>query len=518
MKILFFENLKWTKFVFASMIILGAMLSIGLGSTGSDHKPVPIGTDRELLIDDYLIASSDQIEQRYYEPVRQRETILMDRPWEGHVSGFATILYDDLLKIYRFYYKSSQTPLKKGEAVRICVMESRDGIHWKRPNLGLVEFQGSKDNNILFLKGHDFTPFLDKNPNATKEGRYKAASSPGAKGIWIWQSPDGIHWSKISKDFVFTKGNFDSQNVIFWSEMEKKYILYYRIFLNHIRTSGRAVSDDAIHWKNEGPILWPKGRGPNFRVQHYTNQIQPYYRAPQIYLGFPSRYIDNGLTESTRFLPDWEKRKARIEYYAREKIEGGTSRFGTAVTDCFFISGRNGRYFEERNIFVRPGLRTSDNWAYIDNYITYGFLELDSLEKDSPRELSFYASESSRTDKSSIFRRYTLRIDGFGSLSAKKQEGSFITKPLLFEGKELSLNYRTTAAGLIFVEVCDLDGKPLPGFSRKECDPIYGDSLDRRVSWKKNRSLATFLGKPVVLKFYMSEADLFSLKFEKTDK
>ena len=197
------------------------------------------------------------------------------------------------------------------------------------------------------------------------------------------------------------------------------------------------------------------------------------------------------------------------------KIYKGGDRLGTATTDTMLITSRNGVRFRRANdVFIAPGLRTSSNWFYGDNYTAWNFLETPSADDDSPNELSIYTMESTNSLKPSRLRRYALRIDGFGSLHAKTKEGVAVTKPLKFEGKELSLNVATSSAGYVKVEVLDADGKVVPGFSADDCDLIYGDSLDRRVSWKGNKDMSALAKEKIQLRFVMYEADVYSLKWE----
>ena len=190
-------------------------------------------------------------------------------------------------------------------------------------------------------------------------------------------------------------------------------------------------------------------------------------------------------------------------------------RYGTAVTDSVYITSRDGRNFRQSNdVFLRPGLRTKDNWSYGDNYIAWHVVETEPTKDDAPRELSLYATESYFTGRQSRLRRYSLRIDGFASIPAKLQDGEFTTRPITFSGKELSLNVATSAAGSVQVEIRSPDGTPIPGFTLADCDIIYGDSLDRRVGWKENTSVASLIGRPVVLRVVMREADVYSLAFE----
>jgi len=99
-------------------------------------------------------------------------------------------------------------------------------------------------------------------------------------------------------------------------------------------------------------------------------------------------------------------------------------------------------------------------------------------------------------------------------MHAKLQAGEFTTRPITFTGKELSLNVATSAADLVQVEIRSPDGTPTPGFTLADCDIIYGDALDRRVSWKGNKSVESLIGRPVVLRVVMREADVYSLVFE----
>ncbi|MFM7071991.1 MAG: hypothetical protein ACKO38_09395 [Planctomycetota bacterium] len=486
----------------------------------TESEPLMVGDRRELFVDDYLIAELRQAELRVHSPTREELAAECDAPWEGNGCGYYTVLRDERTNIYRMYYHAWQIPtgLEPGGPLTIAYRESSDGIAWTRPNLGLCEFRGSKENNILLDKMpdgggcHDFSPFIDTNPAAPPEARYKAtgAGMKTANGVWAFQSPDGIHWKPMADRPVFTQGVFDSQNVSFWSPAERKYVLYYRVFsqagFQGTRMVNRAVSDDFLHWKDEGPIAFPEGEGPQPLAQFYVSQIKNYDRAPHLYLGFPARYVDRGLTASTRLLPEWE---------LREKRAGVSPRYGSVVTDSVFISSRDGRNFRQSDdVFLRPGLRTRHNWSYGDNYLAWHVVETKSTRDDQPRELSLYATESYFTGRDSRLRRYSLRIDGFGSVHAKSRGGDCWTKRLRFAGDELWLNYATSAAGSIRVAVLNADRSPITGFGLEECDILYGDSLDRRVSWKGKTSLAHLADRPIVLHFELREADIYALKFE----
>ena len=493
-------------------VLLTAAISF---SAAAADEPAPevldVGSSLQLFADDWLVASLDNVELTVHQPQRQDEVIdFGDTAWEGDSEGYFAIMYDG--ERYHMYYHAWGQ--NSGEPLSIAYITSDDGIHWQRPSLGICEFQGSKENNIVMFGlrdygNHDFNPFVDKKPGTPPDAKYKAVGflfgGKEGDGLFAFQSSDAIHWTEVAPGPVFTGHAFDTQNIAFWSEKENRYVLYYRDFRDGIRVIRRAVSDNFVDWTDEGEIVFPEGQGPTKETQFYTNQISPYYRNKDIYIGFPARYTDRGELPGTWELPEPDQRKERMT------IE---SRLGTAVTDSIYIISRDGIHFSQSNdAFMSPGLRTKYNWFYGDNYLAWPMIETDSLKDDSPRELSIYATESYGTGSDSRLRRYTLRIDGFGSLHAKSKIGFAETKPIVFSGKELILNVATSAAGNLWAEICGLDGKPIEGYSFDDCDVVFGDFIDRKVTWRGESDLSALAGKPVILKFKMAETDLFSLRF-----
>jgi hypothetical protein len=163
-----------------------------------------------------------------------------------------------------------------------CYAESKDGVHWTKPELDLVEFQGLRKNNII-LSGlpecHNFSPFLDTKPGVPKSQRYKAVGGTGRQGLMAYASADGIHWKKMREQGVITKGAFDSHNLAFYSPTEAKYVCYFRTFRRGIRWIDRCTSDDFLNWTE--PVPMDFGGTPPEHL--YTNSTTPYFRAPHIF-------------------------------------------------------------------------------------------------------------------------------------------------------------------------------------------------------------------------------------------
>ncbi len=190
-------------------------------------------------------------------------------------------------------------------------------------------------------------------------------------------------------------------------------------------------------------------------------------------------------------------------------------RYGTAITDGQFMTSRDGREFHRWDeTFLRPGPERKHNWLYGDCYQSLGLLETRSEDPDAPPELSLYAVED-YWKRATRLRRYTMRIDGFVSLHARRKPGAVVTRPLVFNGKELSLNFSTSTAGNVRVEIQDVGGILIPGFTLDDSDELFGDTLDRVVSWNEKTDLTTISGNPVRVRLVMSDADVYSLQFRR---
>jgi len=498
------------------LLSMAALLLLVLPANAEEPpaKVIDIGSRRELLIDNFLVDSlTAPAVQRLHHPVRKEIAIVHDAPWEGNGGGYHAIFYDPGFRetgLYRMYYHAWHIPSDGNQAhpLYIGYAESRDGIHWVKPKLGLVEHDGSTANNIVLAtingdRCHDFSPFRDPNPEVAPGEEYKAVGYGfKPKGLYAFKSSDGIHWSLYNQSKpVITGHPFDTQNITFWDPQIKKYRAYIRDFRDGRRDIMTATSDDFVHWTERQWLEYPNAPDE----QLYTNQVKPYYRADHILIGFPTRYVDRGWTDATRALPSLELRQQRSKT---------SSRYGSAVTDSLLMTSRDGLSFHRWNeAFIRPGLRTRHNWAYGDNYVAWHVVETDSADDDSPRELSLYATESYFTGTMSRLRRYALRIDGFASIFAPLDGGELITRPLQFSGDTLSINFSTSTAGSIRVEIQDPGGKPLEGFSLADCKEIFGDAIHYQVRWKDDPALGALAGKPIRLRFVLRDADLYALQF-----
>ncbi|MBX7243892.1 MAG: hypothetical protein K1X53_00235 [Candidatus Sumerlaeaceae bacterium] len=444
---------------------------------------------RQLFVDKDLIEKSENLDLRMHSPVPREAVFSFDAPWEGKESGYTTVFRDD--NELRMYYRGG------GETTQevACLATSNDGVSWIRPKFGLYAFNGSKDNNIVYVgrgtsywEAHNFTPFKDTNTSTPAEQRYKAlglgrhktATGETVKALVALISADGIHWTLLQEAPVITKGSFDSQNVAFWDSVRNQYVCYSRHGRNGVRSVQLSTSPDFIHWTEPKWLNF----GPGTLEQFYTNAIQPYPLEPSLYLGFPMRFVP-----------------------ARKSI-GFPERKVDGLSDSVLISSHDGLDFTRtfREAFIRPGLDV-ENWgsAHSNNTPACGLLQT------SDSDISLYWAE--HCNMVPRMRRGTIRTDGFASVHAGDDTGRFLTPPLRFSGRRLLLNVSTSAAGSVRVGIRDAGGLGIPGFDTRDCIEVYGDELNRIVLWNGNPSLERLAINPIRLEFEMKDADLYSFRF-----
>ncbi len=482
--------------------------------------------NRELFWDCHLVDESKTTAVlTMHKPVKRELVCTLDKPWEGDSS-----IYFNIVKLdegYRMYYLGI-TAVHNGvvKPFYACFMESKDGLNWHRPELNVCEFEGDSNNNIILKQSTDdpldnFFVFKDENPDCLPEERFKAVSHyeregkpfPDNRELWCYTSPDGIHFKKawmMTDGSVPNGGIFDSLNIAYWDKRKKKYVSYVRGLhqgpgagtAGGLRDIRYMESEDFKNWTN--PVILRYGESDDCEL--YTNNVMPYYRAPHVVVGFPTRY-----TEKHRWLKNFEQMCEGNIKKRKEHFET-LPRLAWALTDGLFMSSRNGldwHRFDEA--MFTPETEHTYNWIYGDCYPAYGLIETPREYPHITNEISMFMKEGHRgTDPARLYR-YTIRLDGFASFHAGYEEKVIETKPFTFTGEKMELNFRTSAKGYIIVDVLDDCGRPLDGFSSYE---IFGDAHDRPVLFGEGAELKNLEGKTVRLRFTMSDADVYSFVFK----
>ena len=270
-----------------SLLVSVELLIVMVPPAYGAEDVVDIGSRRELFVDHFLIDKLAGTRLELQRPRPAEVAIRYDQPWEDHHAFYTTVLKDK--DTFRMYYRG-----RAGNPYTTCYAESRDGIYWTKPTLDIVTFKGSTKNNVILPTALQFCPFIDSRPGVAASQRYKANSrdsNPPASLIG-YVSADGVHWKKIREKPIVPvalTNNFDSQNVMFWSEAEKRYVLYARHMEGGRRASARATSIDFLNWTKQTPMSYSDTRTTTPSAHLYTNQTQPYFRAPHIYISLPGR-------------------------------------------------------------------------------------------------------------------------------------------------------------------------------------------------------------------------------------
>ena len=457
-----------------------------------------LGSRRELFVDRFLIDRMEGCALHLHTP-QPRETVLrFDRPWEGAFSGYLTVLHDpdDARRPFRMYYRGLPLAGKDGSTNEVtCYAESRDGIAWNKPNLGLFKVAGTRRNNVVLAGqapySHNFSPFLDSRPGVPHGERFKAVAGTTESGLHAFASADGIRWKRLGSGPVLTRGAFDSQNVACWSPAERRYLLYLRTWSGGdfagYRTISRSTSEDFVHWTPPEPMTFSDGPPEHL----YTSQTQPYFRAPHLLVSTPMRFVPG--------------RQVLSETQAREL--GVKPGYAGDAAEAVFMTSRGGQRYDRTFLeaFLRPGLDPG-NWASRAGLTALGIVGT------APGELSLY-KQAHYAQPSGHLVRHTLRTDGFASIRAPYRGGEWVSHPVRFSGRRLVLNVSTGAAGGVRVELQDLTGKPLPGFGLSDCREVAGDDLEREVRWSGGAEVGALRGRPVRLRFHLKDADLYAFQF-----
>lgn len=409
--------------------------------------------------------------------------ISLDKPWEkGQKSHYATFLEDG--GIFRCWYQYYST----GYA------ESEDGIHWKKPNLGLQEWQGSTENNLMNFGAHGQCVFID--PVAKPAERYKLAGAlwtETEKSVIGGVSPDGLHWTGLPAP-ILKHNHADTQSTCLYDSQISKYVLYTRQRDGVMQRRGinRSESDDFRCFPPSQPVFECNPMDP----PDWDMYCNGYSKWP----GVPAAHL------------------MRISMYKHT----------SDIVDVHLAVSRDGVIWN-RPQGQQPWISGGPSYPepYPSVYACSGILET------GPGEWSTYLGVSHKTHNDTAKNmthpagivRARMRKDGFMSLSSEGL-GEAWTIPFTLECDTIRLNVKTGYAGYVRAELL-LSADAFTGGSRRaameningytidDCIPISGDHIDIPLTWKNGPELEELRGKTVRLHIQMYKADLYAIDFHK---
>ena len=467
--------------------------------------PVKIDNSRQLFLDDYLIASLDNI-QRTVNPAKKHSAnplIDRDKSWEGRGPVFHTVMRDEKTGKFRMWYSGYHNfELPSGTTVRwpTCYAESNDGIIWRKPKIGLFEYEGSKANNIVILKGGMFGLIHDERELPAR--RYKAVvwhdwrdprGGVPPEGYYLYTSPDGVHWKQAREQPLALNQNrsqagIGDTSLFFWDRRLRRYVCYTKILFRNptLRTSGMMESDDLIHWSRPRMTLFPDA------LDDRDTQIYQHFSFPyeSMWVGL-IRVMHTDLIE--------ESRKQTVVELTASRDGRHFTRVGRRET--LIPLGAADEWDPHYHAPTSPPIQVGDElWIYY-----YSMPLLDSVK---------VGQEKAQAAQVSRIGLATIRRDGFVSLDAGANPGTVVTRPLSFRGRTLRVNANIASDGWLKAELRSTAGEPVGHFRLDQSDSVTGDVMAALVTWGKRKEIERSVDEPRRVVFKLKKAKLYSFWIE----
>lgn len=461
---------------------------------------------RELFIDNYRLESLVDIERIVHPGKKSKPLITPTEPWEGNaVYIYGTVLKDKPAGSgYRMWYTAYID-----KEYFLCYATSTDGLSWVKPNLGILEFRGSRKNNICKVGGGTLVyDAYDPNPGR----RYKLMTFDGSKdkfGYGVHFSDDGLNWIPYEGNPVISYGDvsnvaYDEVKGIFIASTKQRMLVSNTSVTPHKqdRSAFISTSKDFIHWTAPGAPgsdwtiavegdYWDDLRvraNGGIEAQIYGMPVYPYEGQ---YIGFPWVYgiktYHKGIFAVTGDGPIQPQiaTSRDLRHWSRPKRNP-------------VLPLGNAGAWDDGTLYTASTMLVSDK----ELYIYYGAMNLPHG-----------GSNASQTQFARIARA-TWRRDGFVSLhNAGDDMGIITTKTIRFSGNKLYVNAYLKPGGHIKVEVLDNKNKPITGFTRTEATAIKGNQLSAPVRWQYGSDLGKIAGKEIKLRFYLHYGALYSYWF-----
>lgn len=443
---------------------------------------------RRLFLDAMVVEEQSKL-SRVFHSARKYErnpVITKDKPWEGWGPYlYGTVMWDG--GKLRMWYQC----IEQGD--RACYAESSDGLRWMKPELNLVEFEGSKANNLFVEKNQCHIPSVirvrdPKDP----EQRWFMLCHGRQIGAHAAFSPDGLNWAW--HESTSGKSLFETFDVInaFWDPYNQRYTATYKTVNRRHRAVGIALSEDGVTWTKpvQGAVFGADDLDPD-PTQIYGMPVFPYQG---MYIGLPwiyhSRWIKYGKYTDPQVMYE-----AQVGSPCTVDVQMAwswdlISWTRTPKREPFIALGPAGS-FDCCQIYTAraPVIVGDELWFYYG-----GFNKLHDQNSNTVGAIGLAK----------------LRLDGFCSMRARSDEGWFISRREVFRTPKVIINAATTADGYVTAELLDRNNNVIEGFSREECILFTGDSVRAELSWKTKAFSQEELSRDRKIRFYMKNADLYS--------
>jgi len=466
---------------------------------GEDELSGPRGGPwRRLMLDARVVEASEGLTRQFPEAAKHpaNPVLVRDRPWEGVSAITGPYVYGTVLREegrFRLWYQI----LWRGNHVGYA--ESQDGLHWVKPALGLIELDGSRENNLVVSAaarqatgGDCHNPSVLRRPGAVDPtARYALFGYDSTSGHpRVAFSPDGLRWTYPAESP--SRPLFTSSDVVsfFYDVYQQRYAATWKTRNRRGRAVGVAFSADGLHWTKvwDGPVFVADDLDPD-ATQIYGMPVFPYQG---LYVGLPwiyhARYIPYGdySVEKLHEAQSDSPRTIDVQLAWSWDLVNWTR---PSPRRPWLSCGAEGSWDDGTIVTARAPVRVGDElWFY-------------------------YGGCNGRHDDKRVQAAIglaTLRLDGFCALAAGEDEGWMISRREPMRRPEVIVNARVSPGGSLVAELVDRHNHTIPGFSRQDCQPLVGDSVRHMLRWTTPRLPDEVLRGDCKIRFWLKRAELYS--------
>ena len=445
-------------------------------------KRPPDLTKSQLFLDELWIDEQHKLTRLWHPADIYPEPVLRaEKPWEGTNVGVNTVFKSG--DHWKMYYGACHA--MRGRGV-LCVAESEDGMQWERPSLGLVEFRGSKQNNILPCRGGS----ICHDPEDAEAPFKMTYLGPG--GYRGSVSKDGYHWTELDKPLITKPPAGDVQSMWF-NKVDGRYIITHKTEAGRSRRAVCIAESEDFRTFSDSRLIVKADLIDPPDIEYHGMVGFAY---ADLYLGLAERWLN--VPNSMQLLLTWSHdRKTWHRPVRREAFIGPTYHWNEGVS-----MGASSAPYQVGNQL----------WFHFNG-------------GRMPRQ-GIHSAKAGAPGRS-VVGLATITVDRFASITAGFMEGQLVTKPMTWPGGDLLLNASTTrhldgypldGGGAMQVEVWDKSGQPMEGFAGESAAPLDRNAPTRGtvepavVRWPGDRSLNELAGQRIRLAFLMRDAHLFSFR------
>jgi hypothetical protein len=441
------------------------------GGRPAEGNPIRLGPGPHMFLDDYLIAESRNLERRVHRPQRDsRIPNPLITGKEDECNGpYMTVIRDPAGGMYRIWYNTNKVKFQDGSS-HVATMQSRDGIHWIRPHRVLAD-PGAFDFG---------SSVLDEGPGVSDpSSRYKLAWYSGG-GLRLAVSSDGLDW-KPWKSYAVIRHSHDITN-IFYDGARRRYLATISVYNTGPNYSGQrrctmqTASTDLLNWEKPWYVLRPDDRIEKDQTQFYA--MCGYLQRGDLLIGLVKVLHD-----------DWKAAGTPEGAYGMGYTSLAWSRDAVHWTrdlEPFFEPDPNVDAWDHAHAWIDQQLPVGD-----DVYLYYGGYKFGhKMDRWEGRQIGMVK----------------MQRDRYVSRAAGRVGGTLRTPAVLLTGQGMSVN--ANIRGELRAALLSQDGKPIPGFSSEECQPVSGDGLAHEIHWKN--SITDIADKAVRIEFSMRDGELYS--------